>query len=86
MLAPCPNLGVGNQGCQGSGLTSRSMDSCSPPTLVGLLPVFLKWMEPFLGMTDLPEPLHFPMCVRHLQSVSLNLIPAAAPVPCGPGN
>jgi hypothetical protein len=42
VLAPCPSLGVGNQGCQGLGLSSGLMDDCSSPTLVGLLPLFLK--------------------------------------------
>lgn len=74
MPAPCPNLGVDNQGCQDSGLTSELVASCSAHMLVGLLPPFLKWMEP-LGVTALLflGLQYSPMSARHLLSMFLQL-------------
>lgn len=51
-----------------SGLRSYlwTVDGCSPPTLVGLLLLFLKWVEPLLGVTALPFGLgsSTSLCVR----------------------
>lgn len=76
------------QGCQDSGLTSELVASCSPHMLVGLFPPFLKWMEPLLGVTALLflGLQYSPMNARHLLPVSLDLVPAAATVPCGAGD